>query len=112
MCPRPRKLRFCREFSGATFYKPQGIPLSVMDINSVTAEELEAFRLCDLEEMEQEAAAEKMGISQPTFCRLVSAARKKVADAIVNGKAIRVEGGNFEVVGRAQGGRRQGTKKR
>jgi len=90
MCPRPRKLRFCREFSGATFYKPQGIPLSMMDINSVTAEELEAFRLCDLEEMEQEQAAKKMKISRPTLQRDLYSARKKIADALINSKAIRI----------------------
>jgi uncharacterized protein len=93
MCPRPRKLRFCREFSGATFYKPQGIPLSMMDINSVNAEELEAFRLCDLEDMEQEQAAKKMKISRATLQRDLYSARKKIADALINSKAIRIDGG-------------------
>ena len=54
----------------------------------------------DLEGMEQEEAAKKMNISQPTFSRLVEEARKKIADAIVNGKAIKIEGGNYRFVKR------------
>ena len=65
----------------------------------VTFDEFEAVRLKDLEEMEETEAAKKMNISQPTFNRLVRLARKKIADAIVNGKAIRIEGGNFKRIG-------------
>jgi len=61
----------------------------------LTVDEFEAVRLKDFQEIDQEDAARKMNISQPTFHRLVTSARKKIADAIVNGKAIRVEGGNF-----------------
>jgi len=58
-------------------------------------DEFEAARLKDLEGLEQEECAKKMSISQPTFHRLVVSARKKLADAIINGKAIRIEGGNY-----------------
>jgi predicted DNA-binding protein (UPF0251 family) len=61
----------------------------------LTIDEFEALRLKDLLEFDQKEAAEKMKISQPTFHRLVVAARKKCADAIVHGKALRIEGGNF-----------------
>ena len=55
-------------------------------------DEFEAIRLKDLEQLEQTKAAEKMQISQPTFHRVLDSARKKVADALINGKAIRIEG--------------------
>ena len=60
-------------------------------------DEYEAVRLKDLEGLEQEDCAKKMNISQPTFHRLVLSARKKIADAIINGKAIRIEGGNYRI---------------
>lgn len=62
---------------------------------SLTVDEFEAIRLKDLEGLEQAKAAESMGISQPTFSRVIESARKKVADALVNGKAIRIEGGDY-----------------
>ncbi len=61
----------------------------------LTVEEYEALRLKDLMQMDQRDAASMMGISQATFHRLVSGARKKVADAIVMGKAIRIRGGSY-----------------
>lgn len=66
----------------------------------LNVDELEAVRLKDLEGLDQEECAKKMDISQPTFHRLVQAARKKVADSIVNGKALRIEGGNFRLTGK------------
>ncbi len=64
----------------------------------LTMGELEAVRLKDLEEMDQSEAAKKMGISQPTFHRLVLSARKKIADALIKGKAIKVEGGHYKFI--------------
>jgi predicted DNA-binding protein (UPF0251 family) len=61
----------------------------------LSVDEFEAIRLKDLEGLEQTAAADSMRISQPTFHRVIEAARKKVADALVNGKAIRIEGGEY-----------------
>jgi predicted DNA-binding protein (UPF0251 family) len=61
----------------------------------LSVDEFEAIRLKDLEGLEQTAAAESMRISQPTFHRVIEAARKKVADALVNGKAIRIDGGEY-----------------
>jgi predicted DNA-binding protein (UPF0251 family) len=60
-------------------------------------EEAEAIRLRDLESLEQEACADKMNVSRSTFSRLLDQARQKIADALVNGKAIRIEGGNYEM---------------
>lgn len=63
----------------------------------LSMEEAEAIRLKDLEGLDQEPAAIKMNISRPTFQRVLSAARRKVADALLHGKALRITGGNFEV---------------
>jgi predicted DNA-binding protein (UPF0251 family) len=62
----------------------------------LSVDEFEAIRLKDLQGLEQTAAGDSMHISQPTFHRVIEAARKKVADALVNGKAIRIEGGDYE----------------
>ena len=63
--------------------------------NVLKLEELEAVRLKDLEGLEQSECAEKMGVSRPTFQRILLAAREKIADSLVNGKTIHIEGGNF-----------------
>ena len=63
----------------------------------LTVDGFEAIRLKDLECLEQEECARKMNISQPTFHRLISSARKIIADAIVNGKAIKIEGGSYNI---------------
>jgi len=81
---------------GTTYFKPAGIPLRFLEEVQLSIEEAEALRLKELEGMEQEQAAEKMNISRPTFQRILSSARKKMADALLNGKAIKIEGGNFE----------------
>jgi predicted DNA-binding protein (UPF0251 family) len=83
---------------GVTYFKPAGIRLRELSEVILTVDEFEAVRLKDLEEMDQEQAAKKMNISQPTFHRLVISARKKIADAIVNGKAIKIEGGVYKMV--------------
>jgi len=80
-----------------TFFKPAGIPLRDLEEVQLTVEEAEAIRLKDLEGLEQEEGAEKMNISRPTFQRVLYSARQKIADALLNGKAIRIEGGNFEI---------------
>jgi len=80
-----------------TYFKPAGIPLRVLEEVCLSVEEAEAIRLKDLEALDQEQCAEKMNISRPTFQRVLGAARQKVADALLNGKAIRIEGGNFQM---------------
>jgi len=94
---RPRKRRrVCIEPS-ATFFKPRGIPLSAVEKVTLAVEELEALRLAELQNMEQEKAAATMNVSQPTLHRILTAARRKVADALVNGKAIKIEGGDYMI---------------
>ncbi len=80
-----------------TYFKPAGIPLTTLGEVNLLVEEAEAIRLKDLEEMEQEECAKKMNISRTTFSRILDLARQKIADALLNGKAIRIDGGNFEM---------------
>ena len=81
----------------ANYYKPRGIPLSALQHISLTYDELEAIRLADFEGLYQEKAAEKMNISRQTFGRIIESAHKKIADALVNGKALSIEGGIIEL---------------
>ena len=97
--PRPIKCRRIGFEPEVTYYKPAGIPMRTLEEVILTKVELESIRLKDLEELNQEDAAKKMEVSQPTFCRILESARKKLSDAIVNGKAIRIEGGTY-VIGR------------
>jgi uncharacterized protein len=94
---RPLKCRRIAYLPGVTYFKPAGIPLGALEEVVLSLEEAEALRLKELEGLEQEQGAEKMNISRPTFQRILASARQKVADAILNGKAIRIEGGNFEI---------------
>ncbi len=77
------------------YFKPQGIPMYQLEKMIVSVDEYEALRLADFEEMRHSEAADIMNISRPTFTRLLNSAHKKIADALVNGKAIRIEGGSF-----------------
>jgi predicted DNA-binding protein (UPF0251 family) len=81
----------------ATYFKPAGIPLRMLDEVRLSVEEAEAIRLKDLEGLEQEQGAEKMNISRPTFQRLLASGRQKMADALLKSKAIKIEGGAFEI---------------
>lgn len=79
----------------ATYFKPREIPLCDLEIINLSIEELESIRLCDLLQVEQNEAADRMGISRKTFWNDLQQARQKVADALVNGKAIQISGGNY-----------------
>jgi len=96
---RPEKCRCVSFDPEVNFFKPAGISLSSLEEVNLNVEELEAVRLKDFEGLEQKECAEKMKISQPTFNRILLSARKKIADALINGKAIRIQGGNFKIVG-------------
>jgi predicted DNA-binding protein (UPF0251 family) len=88
----------CRRVSldlRCTYFKPRGVPLSDLDELTVGLDELEALRLADLEGLYQEKAAAKMRVSRATFARIVESARRKVAEALIQGKALRLEGGNI-----------------
>jgi predicted DNA-binding protein (UPF0251 family) len=93
--------RWIRHQPVAQFYTPQGVPLGRLRGVTLTLDGLEALRLADAEGLEQEAAAELMGVSRPTFSRVLAEARRIVAKGLVNGWAIRIEGGNYEFAGDA-----------
>jgi predicted DNA-binding protein (UPF0251 family) len=97
---RPQKCRRVEFLPNATYYKPAGVPLRDLEEVSMSIEEAEAIRLKDLEGLEQEQGAEKMNISRPTFQRVLASARQKIANALLSGKAIRIEGGNFQMTWR------------
>jgi len=97
---RPPKLRCVARMPSIVSFRPVGIPVADLKGVSVTLEELESIRLRDMEGLEQEACAERMRVSRPTFHRILDSARKKLADALINGKAIQIEGGNFELAQR------------
>ena len=80
-----------------TYFKPAGVPLTALQEVCLSVEEAEAIRLKDLEGLEQEECAQRMSVSRSTFARVLASARQKMADALLNGKAIRIEGGNFEM---------------
>ncbi|GAF24787.1 DUF134 domain-containing protein [Neomoorella thermoacetica] len=97
--PRPPICRRVEFLPGVTYFKPAAVPLRELEEVVLAVEELEAIRLKDKEGLEQEDCAARMGVSRPTFVRILNSARDKVADALVNGKAIRVEGGYYHLVG-------------
>ncbi|WP_208985509.1 DUF134 domain-containing protein [Pseudovibrio sp. Ad26] len=91
--PRPRKPRRIHGTAGVRFFKPQGVPLRTLQAAVLSQDGMEALRLADAEGLEHTAAADLMGISRPTFSRLVSHARTVVATALTEGLALKIEGG-------------------
>jgi predicted DNA-binding protein (UPF0251 family) len=95
--PRP----FCpRRIAGrpaVAVFKPAGVPMREVEEVVLTLDEFEAVRLADLDGLYQEEAAAQMKVSRPTFGRVVDAARRKIADALVHGKALRIEGGPVQM---------------
>ena len=89
--PRPCKRRRIRGNPNASYFKPAGIRMNELEESSLDKDEFEAIRLVDLEEIPQEKAATQMQVSQPTLSRILKSGRKKIADSIVNGKAIKIE---------------------
>jgi len=96
--PRPRRVRRVFFEPRIDYFKPAGVMLRMLQENIITRDELEAIRLIDYEKIEQEKAGKKMKISQPTLSRLLNSARKKIADALINAKAIKIQGGVFKMV--------------
>lgn len=84
---KPRRILFN---PNVTYFKPRAIPLSVLEEVDLRVDELETIRLCDLEGLNQTKAAKKMRISQSTLGRILNSAHKKIAQALVKGKAIRI----------------------
>jgi predicted DNA-binding protein (UPF0251 family)/predicted Fe-Mo cluster-binding NifX family protein len=91
--PRPFLCRTIEQVPTVTFFKPQGVPLRDLEVVRLALDELEAMRLVDLDGLYQEEAAVQMGVSRPTLGRILESARRKVSLALLEGKALRLEGG-------------------
>ncbi len=87
---RPIKKRKVFFDPNVTYFKPRAVPLVELEEVDLEADELEALRLCDFEELSQIKAAKKMGISQSTLQRILTSARKKITEALIKGKAIKI----------------------
>lgn len=94
---RPKKCRMVYAEPGATYFKPRAVPLMELKEVELTVEEFEAIRLCDFKNLKQTEVAKKMKISQPTLNRLLHSAHKKLAEALVEGKAIKIHGGTYSI---------------
>ncbi len=91
--PRPCRCRRIRCKPDTNYFKPRGIPLNMLEEVNLALDELEAVRLADLEGLYQEDAARKMDISRQTFGNIINSAHKKIADVLLNAKALKIEGG-------------------
>lgn len=101
---RPRRIRRIFFQPEVTYFKPAGVPMINLKETILSFDELEAIRLIDSQGMEQSKAGKKMKISQSTLSRLLKIGRKKLADAITNGQAIKIQGGDFKIeIPRAKG---------
>jgi len=95
---RLKKNRIVKFNPNVNYFKPRGIPMFKLEEVSLTIDEREAIRLADLLGLSHEEAGRQMEVSRATFGRIVQRARQAVADAMINGKAIKVEGGNYNIV--------------
>ena len=96
---RPLKCRCIANQPGVTYFKPRGIPMTELTEVVLTLDETEAIRLADLEGLYQEDAAARMKISRQTFGNIIHAAHAKIAEAIIKGKALKIEGGTYRMKG-------------
>ena len=92
---RPRLCRRIRFNPNVTYFKPQGVPMRFLEVVELTTEELEALRLKNMKDLDQEEAAKKMNTSQSTFQRILTSAYKKITEALIDGKAIEIRKANY-----------------
>ena len=95
--PRPPKYRFIQALPDITFFKPHRVPMRMLEEVVLPVEGFEALRLVEIEGLDQDQASERMKVSRQTFGRILSAARKTLAQAVVQGLALRIEGGHYEI---------------
>ena len=97
--PRQKCCRIIQSLPNSTCYKPKGVPVSQLEKVVLTLDEYEAMRLADFDQLYQEHAAVKMRISRQTFGRVIESAHFKIAEALIHGKAIIIEGGEVTIRG-------------
>ena len=95
--PRPPKCRHIEKLPTVSYFKPRGIPMSSLAEIILPLEGVEALRLVEIEGLDQDQASARMKISRQTLGRILASARKSLAEAVVLGKALRIEGGNYAV---------------
>ena len=95
--PRPKQCRRVCLSPDCTYFKPVGIPMTSLEEIVLAVDELEAMRLVDVEGLYYEQAAEQMTVSRRTFGRIIDSAHKKVTQALIQGMALRIEGGVIEM---------------
>ncbi|MBQ9105096.1 MAG: DUF134 domain-containing protein [Mailhella sp.] len=93
--PRPKHCRYVSSAPSVTYFKPRGIPLRELEEVTLSVDELEALRLADMEGLTAIDAAQHMQVSRHTFGRTLASARRKVATALCQGQAMRIEGGSY-----------------
>jgi predicted DNA-binding protein (UPF0251 family) len=89
--PRPRIRRRLRFQAKAHYFKPAGIPMRELEEVVLAKDEIEALKLYNFDQKDQKSAANEMAISQPTFARTINQTYQKIAEALISGKAIRIE---------------------
>jgi len=94
--PRPPQRRSVDQGLSERVFKPQGTPAAGLESLEISLDQLEALRLVDLEGLYQEAAAERMGVSRATLARSLQTARRAVAEALVEGRMLRIRGGEVD----------------
>jgi len=94
---RPKCCRKIACVPDVNYYKPKGIPSSVLEEVVLTLDEFEAIKLSDFEGLYQKQAAVKMGISRQTFGRIIDSAHRKIADVLIQGKALKIAGGKVRI---------------
>ena len=99
---RPQKNRIIEFPPNVSYFKPRGIPMFDLEEVQLTLDAMEAIRLADLLGMTHDEAGRQMGVSRATFGRIIESARSVVADALINGKAINVEGGKYRVMNQSE----------
>ena len=97
--PRPPKCRLIQDPPQVTYFKPRGVPMTALEEVVLPLEGFEALRLAEIEGLDQDQAAERMNVSRQTFGRILAAARKALAEAVVLGRALRIEGGSYVISG-------------
>jgi len=94
---RPRKIKIINFEPDVKYFKPRAVPVNQLEEVIITIDELETLRLSNMERLSQADAAKKMDVHQSTFHRTLDRARQKVTDALVNGIAIRIQGGEYKM---------------
>ena len=106
--PRPKKTRFVSAYPAIAAFVPTGVTVTGEIFMSV--EELESIRLSDFEHLDQETAANLMKVSRHTYGRILANARSILAEAVITGKSLKIEGGVYEFRGMGRGRHRRGGK--